>query len=266
VDNYHQANLALWNEWADINAKSKTYDVAGFLAGKDTLTPIELEELGPVAGKTLLHLQCHFGLDTLSWARRGARVTGVDFSDRAVSLAQDLAWQAGLEARFICGDVYALPEALSGQFDVVYTTYGVLCWLRDLKRWAELIARCLKPGGVFYVADFHPFLYVFDDDHPTELRVKHPYFYRPVPMEWAVHGSYADREAQVNQPVEYEWAHSLGEIVSVLAEAGLRIEFLHEHRRSVDKIIACMEQDAEGWWRLKGESDLPLMFSLRAVK
>jgi SAM-dependent methyltransferase len=266
MDNYQQANLALWNEWAEINAKSKSYDVAGFRAGKSSLKPIELEELGEVAGKTLLHLQCHFGLDTLSWARRGAMVTGVDFSDQAVRLAQALAQEVGLEARFICTDVYALHEVLAGQFDIVYTSYGVLCWLGDLKRWAELIAHFLRPGGVFYVADFHPFAYVFDNEQPAELRVKYPYFYQPTPAEWQVHGSYADREAHVNQPVDYEWAHSLGEIVSEVAAAGLRIEFLHEHRCSVDRTLECMEQDAQGWWRLKGPSDLPLMFSLRAVK
>jgi len=268
MDKYQQANLAVWNEWAEINARSKMYDVAGFRAGTraGSLTPIELEEVGEVAGKTLLHLQCHFGMDTLSWARRGAVVTGVDFSDKAVRLARALAQEVGLGARFICSDLYALPEVLTGQFDLIYTTYGVLCWLRDLKRWADIIAHFLKPGGIFYVADFHPFIYVFDETDPKELRVKNPYFYSPTPNEWQVTGSYADREAQVNQPVEYEWVHSLGEIVSVVAGAGLRIEFLHEHRCSVDRFLDCLEQDAQGWWRLKGTADLPLMFSLRAVK
>jgi SAM-dependent methyltransferase len=190
----------------------------------------------------------------------------VDFSDKAVELAQGLARAVGLEARFICSDVYALPEVLAGQFDVVYTTYGVLCWLRDLKRWADIVAHFLKPGGVFYLADFHPFIYVFDEADPAELRVKHSYFYHPTPTEWQVQGSYADREAQVKQPVEYEWTHSLGDIVSAVAGAGLRIEFLHEHRCSVDRFLDCLERDAEGWWRLKGSADLPLMFSLRAVK
>ena len=266
MDLYQQANLALWNEWAEINAKSKTYDLEGFKAGQNTLTSIELEEVGAVTGKTLLHLQCHFGLDTLSWARRGASVTGADFSDKAIALAQAISGEVSLEARFIQSDLYELPNVLSGQFDVVFTSYGVLCWLRDLKRWAEIVAHFLKPGGVFYIAEMHPFLYVFDEDDPVELRVKHSYFYRPEPTEWKVSGSYADREAKVNQPVEYEWAHSLGEIVSALTAAGLKIEFLHEFDRSVDRTVACMEKDAEGWWRLKDQPDLPLMFSLRAVK
>ncbi len=266
MNEYEQANRALWDEWADVNAKSKEYNVAGFLAGRSSLWPLELEELGEVAGKSLLHLQCHFGMDTLSWARRGAVVTGADFSDRAVGLAQALAREAGLEARFICSDLYALPEVLSVQFDIVYTSYGVLCWLRDLKRWAELIAHFLKPGGVFYVADFHPFIQVFDEGSASELRVKYPYFYQPTPTEWSVQGSYADRDAQVSQTVEYEWPHSLGEIVSVLAAAGLRIEFLHEQRYSVHAQLEGMERDAQGYWRLKGPYDLPLMFSLRAVK
>jgi SAM-dependent methyltransferase len=266
VDQYQQANLALWNEWAEINAKSKSYDLEGFKAGKNRLKSIELEEVGDVRGKTLLHLQCHFGLDTLSWARRGASVTGVDFSDKAIALAQAIGQEVGLDARFIRSDLYELPNILSGQFDVVFTSYGVLCWLRDLKRWAEIIAHFLKPGGVFYIAEIHPFLYVFDDEDPAELRVKYSYFHQPEPTEWQVSGSYADREAKVNQPVDYEWTHSLGEIVSALAAAGLKIEFLHEFDRTVDRTLMCMEQDAEGWWRLKGQPGLPLVFSIRAVK
>ncbi len=265
MDTYQHANLALWNEWAEINAKSKSYDLPGFLAGRCALKSIELEELGEVAGRSLLHLQCHFGLDTLSWARRGAHVTGVDFSDRAVALAQGIAREAGLEARFLCSDLYALPDRLAGQFDIVFTSYGVLCWLRDLPRWAEISAHFLKPGGTFYIAEFHPFLYVLDET-PGDLRVAHPYFYHPEPTAWAVKGSYADREAKVNQPVDYEWAHSLGEIVSALAAAGLRIEFLHEFAQCVDQFLPGMEVGPDGWWRLPGQPDLPLTFSLKAVK
>jgi SAM-dependent methyltransferase len=266
MDSYQQANLALWNEWADINLNSRTYDLPAFKAGKCSLQSIELEELGDVSGKTLLHLQCHFGLDTLSWARRGAVVTGTDFSDRAIALAQSLAREVGVDARFICSDLYALPDVLTGRFDIVFTSYGVLCWLRDLKRWAEIAAHFLKPGGTFYIAEFHPFIQVFDEGDPAELRVRHGYFYQAEPREWAVQGSYADRAAVVRQPVEYEWTHSLGEIVSALAGAGLHLEFLHEFTGSVDRMLDCMERAPDGWWRLKGQPDLPLMFSVRATK
>lgn len=266
MDNFQQANLALWNEWADVNAASRSYDLPAFKAGRCALKPIELEELGDVHGKTLLHLQCHFGMDTLSWARRGALVTGADFSERAIALAQGLARETGLDARFICSDLYALPDVLDGQFDVVFTSYGVLCWLRDLQRWAEIAAHFLKPGGTFYIAEFHPFLQIFDEADPAELRVRRGYFYQAEPLEWRVQGSYADREAVVRQPVDYEWTHSLGEIVSALTAAGLRIEFLHEFTWSVTQMLDCMERTAEGRWQVKGRPDLPLMFSVRARK
>ena len=266
MDNYQKANLALWNEWADIHAASSYYDLPAFIAGKCSLKPIGLEEVGDVSGKTLLHLQCHFGKDTLSWARRGAIVTGADFSERAIALAQDLARQTGLDARFICSDLYALPDVLTGQFDVVFTSYGVLCWLRDLTRWAQIAAHFLKPGGTFFIAEFHPFLQIFDERDLSELRVQNGYFYQAEPHEWAVQGSYADREAAVRQPVEYEWTHSLGEIVTALTAAGLRIEFLHEFNWSVDRSLDCMERVADGKWRIKGQPDLPLMFSIRATK
>ena len=267
MDAYQQANLALWNEWADIHAEKGGYDVPAFKAGKCSLKPFELEEVGEVSGKTLLHLQCHFGMDTLSWARRGALVTGADFSDRAIAQARDLARQVGMQARFICSDLYALPEVLEGRFDIVFTSYGVLCWLRDLQRWAEIAASYLKPGGTFYIAEFHPFMQVFDDEDPAELHVRNGYFYQPEPKEWTVHGSYADREAVVRQPVEYEWTHSLGEIVSALTGAGLRIEFLHEFAVSVDQMLDCMEHTPDGWWKLRpGQPNLPLMFSIRATK
>ena len=267
MEKYQQANLALWNEWATINAQSEMYDLAGFKAGKCALKPIELQELGDVTGKTLLHLQCHFGLDTLSWARRGARVTGADFSDEAISLAKSLSRELDIPADFVCSDIYNLPQVLSGQFDVVFTSYGVLCWLRDLTRWAEIVAHFLKPGGTFYIVEFHPFAWVFDDDNPSELRVKYGYFHTPEPTEWTVQGSYADRNAHVKQPVEYEWAHSLGDILNALIAAGLRIEFLHEFPYSVEKTFPFMERDPDGWWRLKEPpAQIPLTFSLKAIK
>ena len=157
-----RANRELWNAWTEIHEGSTFYDVEGFLAGRQTLLPIELEELGPDVreGTTLLHLQCHFGLDTLSWARRGARVTGVDFSDKAIALADRLAREVGLDeaCRFVQSDLYDLPAHLDERFDVVFTSWGVLMWLPDLTAWGRLIARYLRPGGIFYIVDFHPFV------------------------------------------------------------------------------------------------------------
>jgi SAM-dependent methyltransferase len=268
-EEYKKANLALWNEWAEIHARSEFYDVEGMRAGKISLKSFEMEELGDVAGKSLLHLQCHFGLDTMSWARLGAKATGVDFSDRAIELAHGLNEELGLDAEFVCADVYELPAVLKGHFDILYTSSGVLAWLPDLRAWAEVIAHFLKPGGVFYMAEFHPTAYMFDDsEDATELRIAYPYFGSREPLMLEVKGSYADREAQVEQKVTYEWAHGLGEIITALTTAGLRLEFLHEFPFSVYPMFpSLMELSEDGLWRLKDEElSVPLMFSVKARK
>lgn len=180
-------NRALWDEWAEINYRSFMYDAEGFKAGGISLRPYEVEEVGDVAGKDHLHLQCHFGQDTLSWARLGARVTGVDFSERAIRYARQLATELGLPARFVQCDVLDLPANLSGDFDVVFTSLGVLGWLPDLGRWAQVIWHFLRPGGIFYVSDAHPIVRVFDDtEGVTGLHVRYPYFPRPEPLAFPV--------------------------------------------------------------------------------
>jgi 2-polyprenyl-3-methyl-5-hydroxy-6-metoxy-1,4-benzoquinol methylase len=263
-----QANRDRWNELTAIHARSAFYDVAGFRAGKCTLRPIEVEELDDVAGKSLLHLQCHFGLDTLSWARRGARVTGVDFSEEAIALARSLGRELGIPGAFVCSDVYDLPTVLAGAFDVVFTSYGVLCWLPDLRRWAAVAAHFLKPGGTLYLAEIHPFAMVFDDRTPgPELRVAYPYFHAPEPLRSEPQGTYADRRAQVQHTTSYEWVHSLGDVVGAVIGAGLRVEFLHEFPYCICGILPLMEQGPDGWWRLReGDGTVPLLFSLKATK
>ena len=264
------ANRALWDELTAIHERSAFYDVDGFLAGASSLGAIELEELGgEVAGKRLLHLQCHFGLDTLSWARLGAVVTGVDFSGRAVALARRLAAESGLGATFIESDVYVLPDVLHERFDVVFTSWGVLCWLPDLTRWARLIAGALQSGGVFYLLDFHPFLFALDDTSERPVLGLDSYFQRAEPHVWENDGSgsYADPEATVNAPVQYEWDHPLGEIVSVLPDAGLAIEYLHEFGslplRGLD--WPCIAANLDGSYGLRGlRGEFPMAFSLKA--
>lgn len=255
----------MWDELAHINAASSLYDLPAFKAGRSSLHQPDLDEVGAVQGKTLLHLQCHFGQDTLSWARLGAQVTGVDFSGEAVALARGLSAECGIPARFIQSNLYDLPEVLDETFDIVYTSYGVLCWLPDLKGWAQLAARYLKPGGVFYLAEFHPFMMVFDDN-TVPPQVQYPYFHRKA-LEFATQGSYADRSAQVKQPVSYEWAYPLSDVVSHLVVAGLRIEFLHEFDFCGYEMYPFMVRGEDGFWRLPPEIPaLPLLFSIRAVK
>jgi 2-polyprenyl-3-methyl-5-hydroxy-6-metoxy-1,4-benzoquinol methylase len=172
VNEYIKYNENLWNHWTDLHAKSEWYDLEGFKAGRLSLGDIEREVLGDVAGKSLLHLQCHFGLDTLSWARLGARVTGVDFSEKAISLARALGSELEIPATFVRSNIYDLPDNLSGQFDIVFTSYGVLWWLPDIKEWAKVVAHFLRPGGTFLLVEFHPLASVFDPEHRAELKVK----------------------------------------------------------------------------------------------
>lgn len=270
MHDYMNANQQRWDELVSIHAESEFYDLASLRAGKTSLHSLELEELGDVAGKSLLHLQCHFGMDTLSWARLGARVMGADFSPPAIQFAQSLSRELGIEARFVCSNVYDLPHVLSEQFDIVFTSYGVLGWLPDIPAWARVVAHFLKPGGTFYIADGHPFKDIFDFDSSAtslqDVRMAYSYF-GTQPVQSEVDGTYADRNAHVSHTTTYEWNHTLGEILTSLIAAGLKIEFLHEFPFSTWACLPGMEQGEDGWWHLKDRSiELPLTYSLKATK
>lgn len=266
MSEFERADQANWNRLAPLHAASAYYDVPGFKAGRNSLLPIEREEMGDVTGKSLLHLQCHFGMDTLSWARLGAQVTGVDYAERAIELARELSREVGQDARFICSSIYDLPERLDDRFDIVFTSYGVLCWLPDLTRWGAVIAHFLKPGGFFYIVDGHPFAGVFDDEKDaTGLEVAYPYFPQAAPEACTCVGSYAT-DADVAH-TEYEWPHSLSEIVNAVVGAGLELEFLHEFPYAAYRCLPFMEQGEDGWWRLTEHQDsVPLLFSAKARK
>ncbi len=267
TDEYFRANRDLWNKWTELHVKSKFYDVEGFKRGRNTLHSIELNALGDVKDKNLLHLQCHFGMDTLSWARLGARVTGVDFSPRAIQTARDLSAEIRVPATFIEANIYDLPSMLHSEFDIVFTSYGTIYWLPDLQRWAAVIARFLKPGGVFFIADAHPFTGVFENEGPvTECLVRYPYFHEENPMRWETNGSYADSSANVHG-VEFGWQHSMGDIVNSLIGAGLIIEDLSEYPFCVWRAFPFLEQDTSGMWRpAKDRVQVPLTFSIEARK
>ena len=258
-----ESNRRLWDEMTPVHYKA--YRVKEFLSGECPLRPIELQEVGDVRGKDLLHLQCHFGMDTLGWARLGANVTGVDFSDKAIETACKLAEDAGLEARFVLSNVLELEQNLDGEFDVVYTGVGVLCWLRDLRAWARIIHRFLKPGGFFYIYETHPLLHVFDDTEQRDLVVRNPYFHRVEPVRYEGGGpDYADPDHRLQNP-SHEWQWSLGDVVDALIHAGLTIEFLHEHATMPFPYMPGMVQDDAGMWHHPDhEGRLPLSFSLKA--
>lgn len=268
MNDYKNANLPLWNEMTPIHARSAFYDVEGFKHGRITLGNLEREEVGDVAGKSLLHLQCHFGMDTLSWARLGAHVTGVDFSDEAIALARSLSQEIGISARFIQSNIFDLPDALNEQFDIVFTSQGVLCWLPDIERWGQIAARYLKPGGTFYIADGHPLLMTMSDaPGTTTYQIGFRYFQGAEPLRFKGGGSdYADHNARLTHP-SFEWIHSLGSTVTALTSAGLHIEFLHEFPLCAWQALPFLVQGADGWWRApEGMIPIPMTFSIKATK
>jgi SAM-dependent methyltransferase len=267
MNQYLRANQALWNTWTRYHVESTFYDVEGFKAGQQRLDAIELAGVGDVTGKPFLHLQCHFGLDTLAWARQGATVTGVDFSEEAIKTARTLAKEMGLAATFIHSDLYDLPRHLAGQFDIVFTSYGVLGWLPDLEGWARVIAHFLRPGGIFYIVEVHPVALLFDERRQdAELRLLYPYFQGPEPIRDEQDGSYAVPEAPIRS-VSYVWIHPVAKIIGSLLRAGLRIESFEEYPFVRWAVFPWMERRADGWWQLpSARESIPLMFSLRARK
>jgi SAM-dependent methyltransferase len=266
------ANHDLWEGWTDLHVPSEFYDVEGFKRGRETLDAIELDGVlsvvGDIRGKSLLHLQCHFGLDTLSWARHGARTAGVDFSEKAIAYARRLAKELSLDARFFCADVTDTPAvvaALAGEtFDVVFTSHGVISWLPDLRPWAQTIAATLRPGGTFFIADSHPFTWMFDDEvaEPV-LKLKYDYFSRE-PLRFVEKGSYAAPDADL-EGVSHSWQHPFDELVGALREAGLEIVSLREYPYLYWRWFSWMTKDEQGrYWLPEGLPCIPLMFSLTA--
>jgi SAM-dependent methyltransferase len=266
MDPHLETNRRHWDELVPIHLCSAFYDVEAFKAGASSLHSIEIGELGDVRGKTMLHLQCHFGLDTLSWARLGATVTGVDFSPAAIATARSLATELAIDARFIESEVYTLPDHLDEQFDIVFTSYGVLFWLPDIARWASIVSRFLRPGGTFYIAEFHPVGGIFDTSL-EELRINASYFANTEPLRFDDDGSYADPEAKIANRTTYSWQHPLGDVITALIEAGLRIQFVHEFPFSIEQWSPLLERRDDGYWHLPEDiPSIPLLYSVRAIK
>lgn len=269
ADNPHMGdpmavNRVNWNERTAVHARSSCYDLQGLREGRTSLKSIELCEIGDVADRALLHLQCHFGMDTISWARRGARATGVDFSDAAIDLARSLNDEIGTDVHFICSNIYDLPGQIEEEFDFVFTSYGALAWLPGIKAWADVVAGNLKPGGVFYMVEFHPYLGTLGQLESGHLAPEYSYFHQGH-FEQGNLPSYTGADL-IKSPC-WEWQHSLGEIVSALTEVGLNIEFLHEFAYCRFRAFAEMELCPDGWWRFPNRNDsIPQMFSIRASK
>ena len=260
---WRDVNRANWDARVPIHLASRLYDVDAFVAGREPLFDYEPAEVGDVRGRTLLHLQCHLGLDTLSWARRGATVTGLDFSRPALDIAASVAARIGAgSARFVLADVYEAAAVLAGEtFDVVYTNVGSLQYLPDLPRWARVVAALVAPGGCCYVSDSHPLIHFVDDDGRT---LRGDYFDRDaIRLD---EGTYTDPAAPLTSSASVEWMHSTADLVSALGAAGLRVEFLHEHDWMWYPILPVLERDDDGRWRFpQGRPRIPLQYSLRAA-
>lgn len=259
---YFKANIEHWNHRTPIHIDSEFYDVPSFKKGKNSLNTIELDLLGDLQGKHILHLQCHFGQDTLSLARMGAHVTGLDFSPEAIKGAELLAKELRVPANFICGNVLEVDKYVEETFDIVFASYGICGWLPDLTQWGELISQRLKKGGLFIIVDFHPALWMFDD-HFRYLA--YSYFNTGVIQE-EINQTYTDG-ANIPSLTSYSWNHSLSEIISALISAGLYIEQFSEYDYSPYSCFQGVIDRPEGGYYIKGlEGKLPMVYALKCRK
>ena len=259
---YFETNRESWNARTQFHKDSSFYNLEEFKKGGSSLNAIEVEEMGDVKGRSILHLQCHFGMDTMSWSRLGAKTTGVDFSDEAIQLARNINEELKLDAEFICCNVYDIASSAKGKFDIVFTSYGTIGWLPDLDKWAKIIHDRLQPGGFFYMVDFHPVVWMMDDNLE---KLEWSYFNQGV-IETEQQGTYADRNAPIRYK-EYGWNHPFSEIINSLVGSGLKIEKLNEYPFSPYPCFKNIEQGADGMWRIKGMGDkFPMLYSLRAGK
>ncbi|MEZ4521816.1 MAG: class I SAM-dependent methyltransferase [Thermomicrobiales bacterium] len=260
-------NRARWNELVPAHRDSAFYDLESFRAGRNSVDDLSMRMLGELQGKRLLHLQCHFGMDTLSLAREGAVVTGVDFSPPAIELARALADELGLDARFIEANIYDLPDHLDEQFDIVFTSHGTITWLPDIEAWAGVVANHLQPGGRFVFLDGHPIAWVFKQDDVEDFEFEYGYFNSGRVFEFAEDGSYADAAENVANRDTREWHHRLEEIVNALIASGLRIDRIGEYPMLAWQMLPFMVKGDDGWWRIPdGFLQLPLMLSIEASK
>lgn len=270
TDAHMETNRRSWDQCVPIHLQSHMYGefFTTLRNGGHCLDPIIVEEVGDVAGKSLLHLQCHVGHDTLSWARLGARVTGLDFSLPAIEAARNLATELELDARFVGANVYDALEAIDERFDLVFASVGVFCWIPDLPRWMRVAASMLKKGGVLYVMDGHPFADWIGErtDVPEGIGIAANYFDRG-PHRFGPGPSYASDSPDQTVGDGVEWTHTLGDFVNAVIAAGFRIEFLHEHPSDFFQRFKFMQRDDDGRWRLPGNlcDKVPMVMSMRAV-
>lgn len=267
MTDYLAANRANWDERVPIHAASTFYDVESWLRDRPPPRDRELEILGEVSGLDVVHLQCHFGLDTLAFANAGAHVTGLDFSSVAIAEARSLAKRAelGERARFVEADVLRAAEVLSPErYDIVYVSLGALCWLPSVRQWAAQVSTLLRAGGRLYLHDVHPLAWALADD---ELRVEHSYFEEAAPYADDGDATYTDGDARLTHTRSYEWNHAIGEIVTAVLSEGLRVTTLSEHDWTVwPRFPWLVESAPDRWVSPPDRPRVPLTFTLAAIR
>ncbi|MEU7138549.1 class I SAM-dependent methyltransferase [Nocardia sp. NPDC046473] len=272
TDDYLHLNRANWDERAPVHAASRDYAVPRFLAEPDFLSEVvrfDRPLLGDISGLRGVHLQCHIGTDTLSLARLGATMTGLDFSPASLEQARSLAEKTNARIDFVESDVYDAVSALGGaQFDLVYTGIGALCWLPSVERWARTVAGLLRPGGRLFIREGHPVLWATDETHTDRLVLGYPYFEMPEPMVFSDGGTYVETDAEIEHTTTHEWNHGFGDLVTALLNAGLSITGLAEHRSVPwDALPGQMTLGDGGEWHLTDHPErLPLSYTLQARK
>lgn len=258
MSDYRECNKQSWDDRVEIHATGDFYDLQGFLNGNNSLKPIELALLGELKNKRILHLQCHFGQDSLSMARLGAQVTGVDFSSKAIQKANELTERMGLDATFIECDIYELPKFLTGTFDIVFTSYGTIGWLPDIDKWASIVAHYLAPEGQFIFVEFHPFIWTFDNDMQ---HIAYHYFNKEEIVE-EYSGTYADRNAPIVSKT-ITWNHSLSEVFNALKNCGIQPIDFQEYDYSPYDCLANLIESKPGEFRFKHiNKSIPMVYSL----
>ena len=261
-EDYINLNRQLWNARVESHLNSAFYDIEGFKKGRNSLTVPELELIGDVRGKKILHLQCHFGQETISLARLGASAVGVDLSDKAVDAAKSLAKELNVDAEFACCNIYDLPKYLNTKFDMVFTSFGTIGWLPDLEKWAQVVSHFLKPGGEFVFVEFHPVIWMFDELFD---KIQYSYFKDEAIVEVET-GSYADRNSGI-QLQSVSWNHSMSEVVNNLIKQGLQIECMNEFPYSpYDCFRKTIETKPHQFQIAHIKDKLPLVYAIKASK
>lgn len=257
---YFDVNKASWNQRAEVHFDSEFYDLESFVQGRSSLQSIELQHLGNIEGLKILHPMCHFGQDSLSLARMGATVTGADLSDRAIEKAKELAKQISVPATFINCNYYDLPNHLTGKFDILYSSYGVIGWLPDLTKWAEIAFQFTKKGGRLLLVEFHPFVWMYDDEFK---KIQYSYFNDElIKTEDA---SYTDKESHHKNEF-ISWNHPLSEVITALLSAGFKISALQEYNYSPYNCFSNTYEFEKGKYRIQNFDDkVPYVYAIEAI-